>query len=218
MGDTAWAAAQRILALVGIVVLAPVLGALALAVRLDSPGPILYRSRRIARLQEFDMLKFRTMRSVPSGEAPAVTALGDPRITRIGGVLRRSKLDELPQLWNVVRGEMLLVGPRPEDPRYADPADPLHRLVFSERPGITGATALAYRDEERLLANEAKKLAVASGREQPGTDDIERAYSQIILPAKLAMDSEYLRTRSTRGDLAILGRTIGQVLGRTTRR
>lgn len=218
MGNAVWAVSQRALALMGIVVLAPVLGVLALAVRLDSPGPILYRSRRMERLARFDMLKFRTMRSDPTEAGPAVTVLGDRRITRVGRVLRRSKLDELPQLWNVVRGEMLLVGPRPEDPRYADPADPVHRLVFSERPGITGTTALAYRDEESLLANEAMKLAVASGREQPTTDDIEQVYRETILPAKLAMDAEYLRTRSIWGDLAILGRTIGQVLPRTGRR
>jgi lipopolysaccharide/colanic/teichoic acid biosynthesis glycosyltransferase len=218
VGDTTWAISQRIIALVGMVLLAPILGLLALAVRLDSAGPILYRARRMERHREFAMLKFRTMRSIPGDEAPAVTALGDPRITKVGRLLRRSKLDELPQLWNVVRGEMLLVGPRPEDPRYADPVDPLHQLVFAHRPGITGTTALAFRDEESLLASEATKLAAASGRGLPTSDDIDRVYRQLVLPAKLAMDSEYLRTRSTRGDLAILGRTVGQVLRPSTRR
>jgi lipopolysaccharide/colanic/teichoic acid biosynthesis glycosyltransferase len=217
VGNAAWAVSQRVFALVAIAILAPVLGVLAVAVRLDSPGQILYRSIRMTRLKEFDMLKFRTMRPVSARDGPGVTASGDRRITRLGYFLRRSKLDELPQLWNVVRGDMLLVGPRPEDPRYLDPADPLHQLVFRERPGITGTTALAYRDEESLLAAEAMKLAAAAGRVQASTDDIERVYRQTILPAKLAMDAEYLQTRSVRGDLAILGRTIGQVLRRSTR-
>jgi lipopolysaccharide/colanic/teichoic acid biosynthesis glycosyltransferase len=216
--DAAWVALQRILALVGIVLLAPLLGAVALAVRLDSAGPILYRSRRMQRLREFDMFKFRTMRSRGSDTGPAVTARGDPRITPVGRVLRRSKLDELPQLWNVVRGEMLLVGPRPEDPRYLDPTDPLHRLIFAERPGITGMTALAYRDEERLLFDAARRVAAASGRDQPTPDDIDGVYRRSILPAKLEMDSAYLRTRSVRGDLAILGRTIAQVIPRARRK
>jgi lipopolysaccharide/colanic/teichoic acid biosynthesis glycosyltransferase len=150
--------------------------------------------------------------------APGVTAAGDPRVTRLGRTLRRTKLDELPQLWNVVRGEMALVGPRPEDPRYVDPGDPIHRLVFAAQPGITGPTALAFRDEERLLAAAAFEVARTDGRDTATDADLDRAYRDIILPAKLAMDADYLRTRSWRGDLALLGRTIGQVLGRSSRR
>jgi len=147
-----------------------------------------------------------------------VTATGDRRVTRVGSTLRRTKLDELPQLWNVARGEMALVGPRPEDPRYVIADDPLHRRVFSALPGITGPTALAYRDEETILADAALAIARSDGRVRTSDDDVDRAYRETILPAKLAMDAEYLRTRSTRGDLVILGRTIGQVLGRTARR
>ena len=170
------------------------------------------------RFDAFEILKFRTMRDGMEGGGPGVTARGDRRITSLGRVLRRTKLDELPQLWDVVRGEMSLVGPRPEDPRYVDPTDPLHRAVFAARPGITGPTALAYRDEEAILAAAALDVAQADGRDRATDADLDRAYRETVLPAKLAMDADYLRTRSTRGDLAILGRTIGQVLGRTTRR
>lgn len=215
MRSAAWGLAQRLIAAITIVLLAPLLAALAVAVRLDSSGPVLYRSKRLGRLETFQILKFRTMRSTPGWSGPAVTALGDPRITRVGRFLRRTKLDELPQLWNVVRGQMLLVGPRPEDPRYADFGDPTHRFVFGARPGITGVTALAYRHEEALLADVAKRLAQAGGRDEPTRDDVERAYREAILPAKLVMDSEYLRTRSVRRDLAILWKTIREILSRS---
>jgi lipopolysaccharide/colanic/teichoic acid biosynthesis glycosyltransferase len=158
------------------------------------------------------------MRTDAAADGPGVTATGDIRVTRLGRVLRRAKLDELPQLWDVVRGEMSLVGPRPEDPRYVNLSDPLHREVFAERPGITGPTALAYRDEETLLAAAALDAARAEGRAAATDADLDRVYRETILPAKLAMDAEYIRTRSARGDLVILGRTIGQVLGRTTHR
>jgi lipopolysaccharide/colanic/teichoic acid biosynthesis glycosyltransferase len=113
---------------------------------------------------------------------------------------------------------MALVGPRPEDPRYVDLRDPLHQTVFSALPGITGPTALAYQNEETVLAAAALEIALADGRDVRTDVDLDRAYREVVLPAKLAMDEAYLRTRSTRADLAILGRTIGQVLRRTTRR
>jgi lipopolysaccharide/colanic/teichoic acid biosynthesis glycosyltransferase len=107
---------------------------------------------------------------------------------------------------------MALVGPRPEDPRFVDPSDPLHQVVFAALPGITGPAALAYRDEERLLAVAALDVARANGREQATDEDLDLAYRQSVLPKKLAMDAEYLRTRSTWVDLEILGRTIGEAL------
>jgi lipopolysaccharide/colanic/teichoic acid biosynthesis glycosyltransferase len=203
---------QRAFALLTIVVMGPLLGALAAAVRLGSPGPALHRARRVGPDGEFTLYKFRTMTVGAEAAGPGITAAGDPRVTRLGRVLRGTKLDELPQLWNVVRGEMLVVGPRPEDPRYVDRADPLHALVFAARPGITGPTALAYRHEERLLAEAASDVARADGRSEPTAADVERAYRERILPRKLELDAAYLRSRSATGDLAILGRTIGQVL------
>lgn len=208
---------QRILALLGLIVLGPLILALGVAVRLTSPGPALHRATRFRPGGTFQLLKLRTMNADAATAGPGVTAAGDPRITRLGSVLRRTKLDELPQLWNVVRGDMALVGPRPEDPRYVDVRDPLHARVFGAKPGITGPTALAFRDEEAILAEAALELARSQGRETATTQDLEGAYRATILPAKLAMDGAYLDTRSVRGDLVILGRTIGQVLPRTTR-
>jgi lipopolysaccharide/colanic/teichoic acid biosynthesis glycosyltransferase len=209
----AWSVVQRGMALIGMLVLSPVLAVVALAVRADTPGPAVYRSTRISQGRPFTILKFRSMRA---GADPGlrVTSAGDPRVTRIGRFLRRAKLDELPQLWNVVRGEMLLVGPRPEDPIYVDLEDPLHRAVFGARPGITGPTVLAFHDEEFLLAGAAREIASAAGREYATAEDIDRAYRERIQPRKLEMDAAYLRTRSVRGDLAVLAGTIGHVLRR----
>lgn len=129
---------------------------------------------------------------------PAVSVAADPRVTQLGRILRRYRLDELPQLWNVVRGEMRLVGPRPEDPRFVDLSDPLHRLVFTSTPGITGLAQLVYMDEAQLL--------VAS--------DPEQQYRDEILPRKLRLDAAYLRKRSLGLDLWILAQTVRAALGR----
>ena len=208
---------QRVVAAACLVVVAPVLAVLGLAVRSSSPGPALHRAVRVRPGGTFTLYKLRTMYEDTAASGPGVTAAGDPRITRIGRLLRRTKIDELPQLWNVVRGEMALVGPRPEDPRYVDLTDPLHARVFSALPGITSPTALAYRDEETIVAETAGELARAHGRAAPTAADIYRAYREVVQPAKLAMDADYLASRSARTDLAVLGMTIGQVLRRTGR-
>jgi lipopolysaccharide/colanic/teichoic acid biosynthesis glycosyltransferase len=119
----------------------------------------------------------------------------------MGRLLRRSHLDELPQLWNVARGDMRFVGPRPEDPRFVDMAQPLHRLVFGARPGITGLSQLVNADEETRIASA----------------DPEQTYREEILPAKLPIDAVYLRRRSARLDLWILAQTPRAILGRTVR-
>jgi len=202
----------RGIAVVALILAGPLILALGAAVRLTSAGPAFHRATRVGPNGTFTLHKLRTMRVGAAASGPGVTAAGDTRITRLGRVLRRTKLDELPQLWDVVRGEMALVGPRPEDPRYVDPADPLHRTVFAALPGITGPTALAYRDEEAILAAAAREVARAHGRSFATGADLDRAYREVLLPAKLAMDAEYLATRSMRGDLALMGRTIGAVL------
>jgi lipopolysaccharide/colanic/teichoic acid biosynthesis glycosyltransferase len=195
--------------------LAPVLIGVAAAVRATSSGPSLYRAQRVGRGRIFTCLKFRTMRVTRDDMAGiAVTAAGDPRVTPIGRWLRRTKVDELPQLWNVVRGEMLLVGPRPEDPTYVDWARPEHAEVFGARPGITGPTAIAFADEERMLADEAANIARAAGRSQPTASDIEAAYRDRLLPLKVASDLEYLTSRTVRGDLRFIGMTLGVMLRR----
>ena len=207
----------RLIAAASLLLLSPLIAALAVAVRVTSRGPAFHRARRVGPTGDFTLHKLRTMRFGAATTGPGVTAAGDPRVTRLGRLLRRTKLDELPQLWDVVRGQMALVGPRPEDPRYVDWSDPLHRKVFAALPGITGPTALAYRDEESILAAAALEMARSDGRDLATDEDLDRAYRDVVLPPKLALDAEYLRTRSTRGDLAILGRTIERVLPRTTR-
>jgi lipopolysaccharide/colanic/teichoic acid biosynthesis glycosyltransferase len=199
-------------------VLSPLICVLAVTVRLTSPGPAFHRARRVGPHGQFTLHKLRTMRSGAAAAGPGITAAGDARVTALGRFLRRTKLDELPQLWDVVRGDMALVGPRPEDPRYVDLTIPLHRVVFSARPGITGPTALAYRDEESVLAAAALEVARADDRDVANDDDLDRAYRETVLPAKLAMDAEYLRTRTVRGDLAVLGQTIAQVLPHPARK
>ena len=203
----------RGIAAIGLLLAGPLILALGAAVRLTSPGPALHRATRVGPHGTFTLHKLRTMRVGAAASGPGVTAAGDARITRLGRFLRRTKLDELPQLWDVVRGEMALVGPRPEDPRYVDRTDPLHRVVCAALPGITGPTALAYRHEEAILAAAARDVAAADGRSVATEADLDRAYREVVLPAKLAMDAEYLATRSTRGDLAVIGRTIGVLPG-----
>ncbi len=208
---------QRGLALGFLVALGPLILALAVAIRLTSRGPAFHRAVRVRPGGTFTLYKLRSMRAGAEAAGPGVTALGDARVTRLGRILRRTKLDELPQLWNVVRGDMALVGPRPEDPRYVDLADPVHARVFTALPGITGPTALTYRDEESVLADSALELARSRGRVDVTAEDVDRAYREVVLPVKLAMDVEYLAVRSSRTDLAVLGMTIGQVLRRTDR-
>ena len=190
---------QRALGLLGAIVTFPAVLLLAAAVRVDSPGPAIYRSLRVgAGGVPFTLFKLRTMSTTRAAAGSAVTVATDPRLTRLGRRLRRLRLDELPQLWNVARGEMRLVGPRPEDPRFVDLGDPLHREVFSARPGVTGLTQLLYTDEAALL----------------DAGDPERHYVDAILPAKLRLDAAYLRHRSARLDLWILGQTPRAILGR----
>jgi lipopolysaccharide/colanic/teichoic acid biosynthesis glycosyltransferase len=191
-----------VLAGAGLAVASPVIAVAALLVRATSAGPAFFRQSRVGRGGRiFTLYKLRTMRVSSGGSA--VTARGDERITPVGRFLRRSKLDELPQLWNVVRGDMALVGPRPEVPRYVDAESPLWRRVLRVRPGITDPVTLRLRDEEAVLA-------VIEG-------DPERYYREELQPAKLREYAEYLERRSPLRDLGLLFRTVGKVVfpGRT---
>jgi lipopolysaccharide/colanic/teichoic acid biosynthesis glycosyltransferase len=184
----------------GLLLLAPLLLALALWVRLDSPGPVLFRQQRVGRHGvPFDILKFRTMVARPDGdEGRQITVGRDPRITRAGHFLRSSKLDELPQLINVLQGTMSLVGPRPEVPRYVDCYPPAVRAaVLSVAPGITDLASILYKEESAIL-----------GR----ATDPERAYIETILPVKLAYYQRYVREQSFWLDLRIIFRTLAAVL------
>jgi lipopolysaccharide/colanic/teichoic acid biosynthesis glycosyltransferase len=169
----------------------PFLLVLCLVVKLSSPGPVFFRQQRVGKDGvHFQLLKFRSMYINKSG--PAVTAGNDRRITPVGRWLRKLKLDELPQLFNVLRGEMSLVGPRPEVQKYVDHYTEEQRQVLSVRPGITGVSQIEYRDEEKLLA---------------GRDDVEMFYISTVLPAKLSLDLQYVRQHSFWGDLVLLLRT-----------
>lgn len=189
-----------LLSALGLLLLAPLLLAIALWIKLDSPGPVLFKQHRVGRRGRlFFIHKFRTMRPDAPSLGPQITVGADPRVTRAGQVLRRYKLDELPQLWDVLRGAMSLVGPRPEVPRYVAlyPAD-VRDLVLSVRPGITDLASIEYRDENRLLGEAA---------------DPERCYVEQVMPAKLALAERYVQTRSFSGDLVLLLRTL-KVLAR----
>ena len=183
----------------GLAVLSPLLLGLAVAVRFSSPGSILFRQERMGRFGvPFQLLKFRSMEE--GGRGPQVTAANDPRITGIGRVLRRYKLDELPQLVNVLRGDMSLVGPRPEVRRYVERFPDDYATILTVRPGITDEAAIAYRDEEGLLA---------------AADDPERAYLNGVLPAKIRLYHSYVENASLRTDLSLLARTILALVRRT---
>jgi lipopolysaccharide/colanic/teichoic acid biosynthesis glycosyltransferase len=176
-------------------VLAPLVLVLAIAIKLDSRGPVFYRCARIGfRGREFGMLKFRKMSDGAAG--PALTAAADERFTRFGRFLARSKLDEIPQLWNVIRGQMSLVGPRPEDPFFvADRPDEFAK-VQTVKPGITGLSQLAFARESEILDPE----------------DRVGHYVDQILPQKLAIDRLYTERYSLRLDLAVLFWTTAAVL------
>lgn len=180
----------------GLVLLSPLLLAVAIAILLDSPGPVFFRQTRVGlHGRHFRIHKFRTMRVDAAG--PAVSATGDSRVTRVGRLLRRTKIDELPQLLDVLRGEMSLVGPRPEVPQYVSlwPED-LRPVILSVRPGITDPATVQLRDEADILAQ---------------SQDPERVYIEELLPLKTREYARYVQTRSFVGDLKTIAATLGAV-------
>jgi lipopolysaccharide/colanic/teichoic acid biosynthesis glycosyltransferase len=188
-------------AAVSLVLLAPLMVLVAVAVRLDSPGPVLFRQERVGRHgRPFRIHKFRTMQVDATGRGPLLTASGDPRVTRVGAALRRHRLDELPQLIDVLKGDMSLVGPRPEVPRYVALYPPdLRERVLAVRPGITDPSSLDFLDEGELLARAA---------------DPEREYVDVILPRKLRRAADYADRATFATDLRVIGRTLGLLVRR----
>jgi len=179
----------------GLIVLSPLLVAVAIAVKLSSRGPVLHRGERVGRGGAlFTLYKFRSMRVGAAG--PAITAANDARVTAVGRFLRRTKLDELPQLINVLFGDMSLVGPRPEAPRYVALYDDEQRRILDARPGMTSPASLQYRDEEAQLVGE----------------EWERHYVETIMPAKLRIDLDYLARRTVVSDLRVIAGTIAALL------
>lgn len=180
-------------ALVGLVMLSPLLVLIAAAVKLGDGGPVFYLHPRVGRnFRRFSLLKFRSMVADADLRGGPLTGADDPRVTRVGRLLRRTKLDELPQLINVVKGEMQLVGARPESECYVRQFATEFAELLQERPGITDPASLAYRNEEAILA----------------TGDMEARYLSEILPHKLAISLEHIRNRTLRRDLAVLVHTV----------
>jgi lipopolysaccharide/colanic/teichoic acid biosynthesis glycosyltransferase len=177
----------------GLLVLSPLFLAIAVAVKLSGPGPVFFRQERVGQdFVRFRIYKFRTM----TGDNAAnvlLTVRGDPRVTSAGRFLRRTKFDELPQLINVVRGEMSLVGPRPEVPKYVEMYHDDYEEILTVRPGITDEASVQYRNEESVLAE---------------AEDPQETYVKEVLPKKIALAKQYLRQRNLIHDIQIVLRTL----------
>jgi lipopolysaccharide/colanic/teichoic acid biosynthesis glycosyltransferase len=184
--------------IIGLLVLAPLLLAIAALIKLEDRGPVFYRGERVGRFGKlFRIFKFRTMVASAEKLGGPSTAADDPRITRIGRFLRRYKLDELPQLTNVLRGEMSLVGPRPEVRRYVEMYTEEEKIILTVRPGITDWATLWNSDEGAVLA---------------GSPDPDRAYEEKIRPTKVRLQLEYVRNQSLLVDLKILLQTVAALV------
>jgi len=184
----------------GLCLLSPLFLLVAIAIRLESPGPVFFRQDRVGKDgKNFLICKFRSMVANASGIGPLITTAGDARITRVGRFLRRTKLDELPQLLNVWRGEMSLVGPRPEVPTYVALYNERQREVLSVRPGITDPASIAYADEEEILGE---------------ASDPARVYVEEVLPRKLELNLRYIEKMSLPYDAWVIWKTIWKVVNK----
>ena len=184
-----------VLSALALLTLSPLLVAVALWVKLDSPGPVFFRQERVGRSGvPFRIHKFRTMAADAPARGLPLTVGADPRITRVGAFLRRTRIDELPQFIDVLQGTMSVVGPRPEVPRYVEHYPPaLRERVLAVRPGMTDPASISHIDEAALLAAAA---------------DPEREYIERILPAKLAEAANYAEHATLRADIAVLWQTV----------
>lgn len=187
---------DMVCAALGLLVLSPVLLLCALLVGLTSPGGVLFRQERVGKDGvPFTIYKFRSMRKDNAGLK--ISTSGDSRITPVGRVLRKAKLDELPQLWNVLKGDMSFVGPRPEVREYTDLYTPEQRQVLLVRPGITGLASIRYRNENDLLS---------------ASTDPNRTYIEEVMPAKLALDLEYIPRACVSYDVRLILETLVTVV------
>ena len=179
--------------LIGIIVLMPILILISITIKISSSGPVIFSQKRVGKNGEiFTLIKFRSM-TVQQESNSTATARGDVRITKIGAFLRKYKLDELPELWNVIKGEMSLVGPRPDVPGYADKLVGKDRNILKLRPGITGAASLKYANEEEILANQ---------------QNPQKYNDEIIFPDKVKVNLEYYENQSLWLDIKIIFATI----------
>jgi lipopolysaccharide/colanic/teichoic acid biosynthesis glycosyltransferase len=178
----------------GLIISLPLFLTVSVAIKLDSGGPVFFRQQRVGRGgRTFDMWKFRTMIHSPSLLGPELTVRGDSRITTVGVVLRKSKVDELPQLFNVLVGSMSLVGPRPEVPRFVAVYSSDERAVLEYRPGITDPASIEFHDEERILA---------------GVSDPEEYYRDTLMRRKIGINLKYAAEASVLTDMRVLFRTL----------
>ena len=189
---------DRSVSALSLVLLSPLFLAIALAVKAGDRGTVFFRQTRIGKGgKPFTIFKFRSMTQCQPSSSSKITASGDSRITLVGRFLRDSKLDELPQLWNILRGDMSFVGPRPEVKRYVQLYDDEQKEVLSVRPGLTDFATLEFRNEEKLLA---------------GFDDKEAGYIEVVLPEKLRLSLNYVESASLWVDLKILYKTFWAVI------
>lgn len=178
----------------GCIVLSPVFLIISLLVRLSSEGPVIFRQRRVGRNgTDFTLFKFRTMRVAEGSEMGRFDAGDVSRTTKTGQILRKFKLDELPQLWNVLKGDMSMVGPRPEIRYWVDRYPEKWAAILSVRPGITDPASLMFRNEEELLA---------------ASDDPPKMYADIILPKKLELYESYVHSHTMLTDITLIAQTV----------
>lgn len=183
-----------ILSCLGLIALALVFLLIGYAIKSDSRGPIIFRQDRVGRNGRiFQILKFRTMVHETESKGLQITVANDFRITKVGRLLRKYKLDELPQLINVLKGDMSFVGPRPEVPKYVALYNETQRNILKVRPGITDPASIEYRDESKILAM---------------SDDPERTYIEEIMPKKFELSAEYLRNASLKSDMELIIKTV----------
>lgn len=190
------------LSLMALIVLSPILVIVGILIKCSSPGAILYWQDRVGRDGRiFKIAKFRSMVADADRRGSGITVSGDPRVTSLGAFLRVTKIDELPQLWNVLTGQMSLVGPRPELPQYVANYTMEQRRVLSVRPGITDHASIRYRYEESILAQ---------------SDDPEQHYRNVVLPDKLALNLQYVRDMSLPVDIKLVIQTITSLFKQPT--
>lgn len=187
-----------VLSCLGLLLLSPLFAVVAVWIVIDNPGPVFYRQMRVGKDgKDFGLLKFRSMRVGADKSSLITIGEHDSRVTRAGYYIRKYKLDELPQLWNVLVGDMSLVGPRPEVRRYVDMYTDEQRLVLSVRPGITDYASIEYIDENRLLAQ---------------AEDPDRTYIEEILPAKIALNMRYIKHQTLGEYMKIIFLTLAKII------
>lgn len=183
---------------IGLIILSPLFLTVAVLIKLDSKGPVFFRQERVGKdFKEFKIYKFRSMISYQSANEPQITVRGDKRITKVGKFLRQHKLDELPQLINVIRGEMSFIGPRPEVRKYVEMFRTDYAKLLSTRPGITDPSSIQYSDEEKILAS---------------AIDWEKDYVERVLPEKIKLASQYVdKQHNMLSDIILIIKTISKI-------